>query len=80
MFSQQIFSNRVKNLRLSNNISQKQLGSVIGLSLQAVSDIERCKRLTTIDKLVEMAYYFNVSTDYLLGVSDDPEIHTLNIE
>lgn len=71
MFSQETFSNRVKMLRLSKKLNQKQLGETIGLSLQAVSDIERGKRLTSIDKVVELASFFNVTTDYLLGLSDE---------
>ena len=36
-------------------------------------DIEKGKKTTTIDNLVILAQYFKVSTDYLLGLSDDRE-------
>ncbi len=34
--------------------------------------MERGHRGTTIEKLVQLAEYFHVSTDYLLGITDDP--------
>jgi transcriptional regulator with XRE-family HTH domain len=68
-----IFCARIKELRISRNINQKQLGEAIGLSLQAISDIERGYRLTSMEGFVALADYFNVSLDYLVGRSDTPE-------
>lgn len=72
MFQQNIFCERIRSLRISCNLSQQQLGEILGISKPAVSDIERGRRTTTIEKLVEIAEQFNVSTDYLLGLSDNP--------
>jgi transcriptional regulator with XRE-family HTH domain len=67
-----IFSERLYQLRTERNLSQKQLGEVVGLSHKAISTLESGTRGTTIEKLILLARYFHVSTDYLLGITDDP--------
>ncbi|MDD4566134.1 MAG: helix-turn-helix transcriptional regulator [Eubacteriales bacterium] len=66
-------SQRLKELRQSHNISQKNLGSAVSLSMQAICDIEKGRRSTTADKLIIIADFFDVSLDYLVGRSDDPK-------
>ena len=68
----QIFSERLFQLRTQCNLSQKQLGEAIGLSHKAISTLESGTRGTTIEKLVLLSRFFHVSTDYLLGITDDP--------
>ena len=63
---------RLYQLRKARQLSQKQLGDEVGLSHKAISTIESGTRGTTIEKLVLLAKYFHVSTDYLLGITDDP--------
>jgi transcriptional regulator with XRE-family HTH domain len=50
------------------------LGNALGISKPAISDIERERRTTTIEKLVEIAEVLNCSIDYLTGRSDDPQV------
>lgn len=66
------FSIRLKSLRTSHQISQKALGENIGLSMQAINEIEHGRRATTLEKLISIADYFDISIDYLVGRSDDP--------
>ncbi len=68
----QFFSKRIYNLRKQRGLSQKELGEAVGLSHKAISTIESGARSTTIEKLVLLADFFQVSTDYLLGRNDDP--------
>ena len=75
MFSNEIFANRIKFLRKQKNIKQSELGEKIGLTYTAISDIERGRRTTTIEKLVALADYFEVSIDYLVGRTDNPKIN-----
>ena len=70
MVSNNIFGERVRELRLSKKLKQSELGEVVSLSFQAINSIERGRRNTTFENLVKLAKYFDVSTDYLLGVSD----------
>ena len=72
MFSQESFASRLKQLRLKNNLSMNDLAKALHTSKTFVSYIESGKRTTPIDKLVEIADYFDVSLDYLVGRSDDP--------
>ena len=72
MDKQNIFGERIYRLRKANGLSQKELGEAVGLSHKEISTIESGTRGTTVDKLVEIAFYFHVSTDYLLGITDDP--------
>lgn len=67
-----IFSERLRELRNSQSVSQMQLANALGLTQNSIAMMERGYRGTTIDKLVMLAEYFHVSTDYLLGITDDP--------
>lgn len=62
----------MRQLRKKAQLQQKELGEQVGLSSNAIGMMERGNRGTTIEKLVLLAEYFQVSTDYLLGITDDP--------
>ena len=62
-------------LRKQKNIKQSELGEMVGLTYTAISDIERGRRTTTIEKLVAIADYFDVSIDYLVGRTNNPKIN-----
>ena len=72
MEKENVFGERVYLLRKKAGLSQKQLGEVLGLSNKAICTMEGGSRGTTIEKLVLLAEYFHVSTDYLLGITEDP--------
>ena len=63
----------IKQLRKQRNISQKMLGEKIGLSQQVVSRMERDRSKIQVDVLINLADYFHVSTDCVLGYSTDKE-------
>ena len=64
------FSKRLKELRLDNDLTQKELGKVIGVGRTTVSEYESGKIVPKQDGLIKIAEYFNVSVDYLTGVTD----------
>ena len=68
----QLFATRVKELRKQKRLSQTELGDVLGLTHKSISTIESGVRGTTIEKLILLAKFFEVSTDYLLGLKDEP--------
>ena len=68
----EIFAKRVKELRKQRRLSQTELGEVLGLTHKSISTIESGIRGTTIEKLILLAKFFEVSTDYLLGLKDEP--------
>ena len=67
-----IFSQRLCELRKNERLKQKELADILHLSDGAISSMENGARGTSVDKLIEMAQYFHVSTDYLVGLTDDP--------
>ena len=75
MYLKEIFAERIRALRMKKNIKQSELGKIVGLSDNAISDIERGYRLTTMEKLDALADYFGVSVDYLMGRTDNPKIN-----
>lgn len=64
-----MFIQRLKELRASIDISQASLAEAIGVSQQAVAKWETDKATPDPYMIVKIAQYFNVSTDFLLGVS-----------
>ena len=75
MFSKNIFSERLQSLRKDKGISQTRLGLEAGISQFAISKIEKGERAASIEVLYSLADYFNVSIDYLVGRTDNPEIN-----
>ncbi len=49
-------------------ISQKKLAEILNTSQSAVSDYESGKRPLPIEHLITLCKYYNVSTDYILGL------------
>ncbi len=70
-----IFGEHLKNLRKSRNITQKQLALGIGASERGIQQYELGERKPTYDMLIALADYFDVSLDYLVGRSENPEIN-----
>lgn len=69
------FNERLKELRLSNNISQVQLAKDIGVSRTMVQIYESGEKEPTLSKLIIISNFFNVSIDYLCGLTDNPKIN-----
>lgn len=67
MDSENIFGHRIFELRKAAGMTQKQVGEKVGLSMQAINDIEKGRRETTQTRLVALAELFEVPIDYLLG-------------
>lgn len=61
---------RIKDLRKKRGLMQQRLASELGITQQMLSKYERDVTLIKVDVLKKIAKYFNVTTDYLLGVSD----------
>ena len=70
-----IFSERFKQLRDARNITMVDIANNLKISKQSVHQWTTAKTVPTSDKLLELAYYFDVSLDYLVGRSNDPTVH-----
>ena len=59
-------SDRIQSLRKARGITQEQLADAVGVSRQAVSKWEAEQSVPDLERIVAMAEYFDVTTDYLL--------------
>lgn len=64
------FKDRLKELRTEKELSQTKLAEKLGVDFRTISNWENGVRKPDIDTLVEIAKFFDVSTDYLLGMVD----------
>ncbi len=65
--SHNAFPNRLQKLRERRQISQKTLGELCGLSKNMIARYERGQREPSVETLVAIADFFDVSVDDLLG-------------
>lgn len=72
MFDTEIFANRLKELREKIGLNQKECAEKLNISRGSISFYENGERLPDIEKIYNMATFFNVSSDYLLGLADEP--------
>lgn len=63
--------NRLRILRKTRNLTQEVVSSELGISQQTLSRCEIDITTLQIDLLYKIAQYYNVSTDYILGLSDN---------
>lgn len=63
--------NRLKLLRKELKKTQTDIANVLGITVSAYGNYELGQREPDNANLVKLARYFNVSTDYLLGLSDE---------
>ena len=64
------FCLRLKQLRLKNKLTQGELADILGIKPTAISNYESERNEPSFDKLIALSKYFDVSCDYLLGISD----------
>lgn len=65
----------IKSLREDKDLNQSQLSKIFNISQQTLSQYETKRRTLPIEILKKYAEYFNVSTDYILGLTNDPKPH-----
>jgi len=65
------FHERLKKLRIENKLSQRQLAPLIGFTQTAISDWENGFNEPTTKVLIACAKFFDVTTDYLLGLENE---------
>lgn len=69
------FNNKLRNLRVSNGITQKQLAEQINIQTNSVQRLEYGTTQSSLKTITAIADYFDVSIDYLVGRTDNPEIN-----
>lgn len=69
---------RLKELRKSKNLTQKELGDILGVTKASICCYEKETRTPTLENVLSLMEYFGVSSDYLIGndvfvsIKDEP--------
>ena len=69
---------RLKNLRQSLGLNQADVARALGMKGAAISKYETGRSIPDAETLKKIANYFNVSSDYLLGISGEPNLKDLS--
>ena len=72
MFSRAQFGERLRKAREQKGETQTAVARAMGVTSTLLSDLEKGRRTTTIERFCFLCDYYHVSADYLLGLTDDP--------
>ena len=64
--------NRIKDLRVDHDLTQKELADILGMHLTQYQVYERGEVRVPIDFYIDLARFYNVSIDYLAGLTNTP--------
>ncbi|WP_059102524.1 helix-turn-helix domain-containing protein [Shouchella shacheensis] len=62
-----MFATRLKECRIQRGLTMKELGEALNMSPSTISGYETGNRMPDLSSLKQLADYFHVSTDYLIG-------------
>ena len=65
---------RIRDLREDNDLTQKEMAAKLNCSQQVYSNYELGQRDIPTDLLIKLSRFYNVSVDYILGITDEPKI------
>ena len=64
---------RIRDLREDRDLTQKQLADYLHIKQNTYSQYENGQRQLPMEALIALAKYYKTSTDYILGLTDDPK-------
>jgi len=64
---------RLYFLREKCDLTQEQMGKIVGVKKFSISNWEKTKEIIPLEKLNIYSNYFNISLDYILNLSDNPK-------
>ena len=67
-----MYYQRLKDIREDNDMNQKHIANILNLTQQKYSLYENGTREIKTHQLRQLAIYYNISADYLLGIIDEP--------
>ena len=74
-----MYLKKLKDLRIDNDLYQKEVTSILKITRQQYSLYESGKRDIPIDLLIKLADFYNVSTDYILNRTNKKELDRQNV-
>ena len=63
---------RIRDLREDHDLTQAQVAKILHTTQQQYSKIETGRSDITAEKLIRLSEFYQVSTDYILGLTDEP--------
>ncbi len=66
-----MYYRRLKDLREDHDLVQKEVASILGIDQRVYSNYELGKREIPVRYVIKLAKFYKVSTDYILGLSDE---------
>lgn len=69
------FNERLKELREDNDYTQTKVAKDLNIDQRSISFYEKGKFEPNIETLINFSIYFNVSVDYLLGLTNEKKIY-----
>ena len=64
---------RIRNLRIDNNFTQKDIAKILNIKQNTYSQYEIGTLRYPVDVLIKLSLHYNVSIDYLVGITDTKE-------
>ena len=71
MYSNQLFGERLRTLRKQRGEKQQELAEFLGVKPNQIGEMENGRKASTFSKLAQLCEHYNVSADYLLGLTDE---------
>lgn len=68
-----IIKTRIKDLRIDNDLTQSQVAEAIGITQRKYSYLETEIQPLTDEIICRLSFFYKVSTDYLLGLTNNPK-------
>ena len=72
MYSNELFGARLRELRHKAKETQKELADLLGVKQNQIGEMEHGRGASTFAKLAILCEHYNISADYLLGLTDEP--------
>ena len=69
-----MYFQRIRDLREDADLSQREIAAYLGIQQTVYSRYERGFQIIPLEHLIRLADFYDVSTDYLLGRTQRPEI------
>lgn len=66
------YIDRLTNLRVDHDIKQAEIAQLLGIKQSAYSKYEKRRVKLQIEDLLKLCEFYNISADYILGLTDTP--------
>ena len=65
------YRTRIRNIREDRDLTQSEVGKILNKSQQGYNHIESGRAELKIDDLIKLCHFYNLSADYLIGLSNE---------